>query len=197
MSSKRKIPQKITVKIKSTHIDFINDNYLLYTESAVKKGAKSWVEPYNKPVLKNHDKNTDPLGRVIKIIDPKGRTIQNGFNEMGQISEITDEFGLKTKVNYNADNQISYIEDNLGRRRYIDYKYGRAIKVTDEKNNMMRLCYNLTGEISKMKDPVGNITEFFYDSIGRPIRVKNAKGAESIIEYYPCLLYTSPSPRDS
>lgn len=60
----KNLPQQIQIKIKSTHIDFINENYLLYTESAVKKGAKSWVDPYKKPVLRNHDKSIDPLGRV-------------------------------------------------------------------------------------------------------------------------------------
>ena len=97
--SLKNLPQKIDVKIKSTHIDFINDNYLLYTENAVQKGAKSWVEPYKKPVLRNHDKSIDPLGRVIdyKIVTttaknepPKYLELTCTINDEGAIEKILD-----------------------------------------------------------------------------------------------------------
>ena len=37
----------------------------------------------------------------------------------------------------------------------------------------------------------------FYISLAGPITFKNSKNADEIIQMIPCLLYTSPSPRDS
>lgn len=143
MSSKRKIPQKITVKIKSTHIDFINDNYLLYTESAVKKGAKSWVEPYNKPVLKNHDKNTDPLGRVIgyKIVTTDAK------NEPPKYLELT--------CTINDDSAIEKILDG----RYFTVSVGsRASRIRcsecDQVINKDGLCEHKRGTYNEDGKPV-------------------------------------------
>lgn len=57
--------KSIKLKIKATHFNWINDNFLFYTENGVKKGASSWTDPYNKPQLVAHDKSKDPIGRVI------------------------------------------------------------------------------------------------------------------------------------
>lgn len=58
--------KKIRVKIEATHSGIINKNSWFYTPKGMKDGAKSFIKPYAKPILKNHDTSTDPLGRVEK-----------------------------------------------------------------------------------------------------------------------------------
>lgn len=64
------LPKSLLVKIKATHFNYVNKNHVLYTENAVKRGAKSWTAPYNKPQLIGHNTKGDPVGRIIdyKII---------------------------------------------------------------------------------------------------------------------------------
>lgn len=59
------VPNSILIKIKATHFNYINKNFLYYTENAVNGGAKSWTSPYNKPQLVGHNKKSDPIGRII------------------------------------------------------------------------------------------------------------------------------------
>jgi len=54
----------LLVTIDATHGGFINRNYYYYVPTSMAKATKSWLEPFPKPVLRNHNKETDPLGRV-------------------------------------------------------------------------------------------------------------------------------------
>lgn len=40
-------------------------NYNMYSAAELEKSLDSWVEPYPKPIIKNHDIETEPLGRVM------------------------------------------------------------------------------------------------------------------------------------
>jgi len=54
----------LLVTIDATHGGFINRNHYYYVPTSMAKAVRSWLEPFPKPVLKNHDKKVDPLGRV-------------------------------------------------------------------------------------------------------------------------------------
>lgn len=58
-------PKSVKIKVKATHYNYLNKNFLLYTENAINKGAKTWIKPYNKPQLVGHNKDGDPIGRII------------------------------------------------------------------------------------------------------------------------------------
>ncbi len=55
----------VDIKMRATHLEYMNGNSLWYTLKAAKNGGKSWVTPYNLPQLLHHDKHKDPVGRVI------------------------------------------------------------------------------------------------------------------------------------
>lgn len=57
--------KKLTVKIEATHSGIINHNKWFYTPAGMKDGAGTFVSPYGKPVLTNHDVYSAPLGRVL------------------------------------------------------------------------------------------------------------------------------------
>ncbi|RMG69765.1 MAG: hypothetical protein D6710_08240 [Nitrospirae bacterium] len=59
-------------------------NMRVYPGAAVRRSAKTFLEPYKKPVLRNHDFSTDPIGRVenakfIKLKD--GEAFLNDFKK--------------------------------------------------------------------------------------------------------------------
>jgi hypothetical protein len=62
--NKKYLPDSIEIKIKASHINFINKNAVRYTIDAVKSGISSWIKPYQKPQLIGHDKQSDPVGRI-------------------------------------------------------------------------------------------------------------------------------------
>jgi hypothetical protein len=59
---------KYIVTIDSTHCGFINRNNTWYVEDDMVKAVDSWVKPYRKPILRYHDKKSDPIGRVISAV---------------------------------------------------------------------------------------------------------------------------------
>ncbi len=88
--SESSLPKQILIKIKATHFNFINKNSLLYTENAVKRGAKSWTAPYNKPQLVAHSIDGDPIGRIIDYSVIKGKPSR---------SEPTDYVEITARIN--------------------------------------------------------------------------------------------------
>lgn len=43
----------------------MTSNYNNYSAAELEKALQSWVEPYPKPIIMNHDLNTEPIGRVM------------------------------------------------------------------------------------------------------------------------------------
>lgn len=43
----------------------LTSNYNNYSADALEKALQSWVEPYPKPIILNHDLNNEPIGRVM------------------------------------------------------------------------------------------------------------------------------------
>ena len=43
----------------------VTANYNFYGEDELEKSLDSWLKPYPKPIIINHDLNSDPIGRVI------------------------------------------------------------------------------------------------------------------------------------
>jgi len=64
-ASKGKDVSKLVVKIEATHSGVVNKNKWFYTPAGMKDGTSSFVEPFNKPILKNHNPEGDSLGRII------------------------------------------------------------------------------------------------------------------------------------
>lgn len=76
----------LDVETEATHSGK-NHNYCIYYEDSMEKDAESFTNPFNKPMLKNHDSYSEPLGRIK----------QSWFGP----SQLTDErsaIHLKTRV---------------------------------------------------------------------------------------------------
>ena len=53
----------LDVETEATHSGK-NHNYCIYYEDSMEKDAESFVNPFNKPMLKNHNDCSEPLGRI-------------------------------------------------------------------------------------------------------------------------------------
>jgi DNA-binding ferritin-like protein len=42
-------------------------NNRLYTAAGQQAGVSTWTKPYPKPILRNHDQKSDPIGRIISV----------------------------------------------------------------------------------------------------------------------------------
>lgn len=76
----------LDVETEATHSGK-NHNYCIYYEDSMEKDAESFINPFNKPMLKNHNSYSEPLGRIK----------QSWFGP----SKLTDErsaIHLKTRV---------------------------------------------------------------------------------------------------
>lgn len=76
----------LDVETEATHSGK-NHNYCIYYEDSMEKDAESFTNPFNKPMLKNHDSYSEPLGRIK----------QSWFGP----SQLTDErsaIHLKTRI---------------------------------------------------------------------------------------------------
>jgi hypothetical protein len=63
-ATKTKKKSGLIIEIAAIHVGATkNANY--YSEDALHEGVHSWTSPFQKPIIKNHDLMTEPLGRVI------------------------------------------------------------------------------------------------------------------------------------
>ncbi len=54
----------LLVRITASHAGRLTGNHALYLPAMMKVGITSFTNPYQKPVLLNHDEDSDPLGRI-------------------------------------------------------------------------------------------------------------------------------------
>jgi hypothetical protein len=55
---------KILTEIAAIHAG-LTSNFNMYTEEALTNSVGTWVDPYPKPIIINHDEFSDPMGRVM------------------------------------------------------------------------------------------------------------------------------------
>lgn len=67
-------------------------NNRIYPPDKMRKGVKSWTTPYKKPVLTNHDEDSDPIGRVINAKYTKTARAMDG-KDYQPILKATDGYG--------------------------------------------------------------------------------------------------------
>ncbi|MHA2069123.1 MAG: hypothetical protein ACXABY_32585, partial [Candidatus Thorarchaeota archaeon] len=72
------LPTTLGVRIAATHSGKVTENNGFYLPDRMREGAKSWLEPFPKPILLHHEKTDDAIGRVhnSKYVD-----ISEGFRK--------------------------------------------------------------------------------------------------------------------
>lgn len=134
----------VKLKIKGSHYEYINKNYYFYTKDSVENtAAPSWLEPYGKPVLTNHDEDCSPLGRVQDFY--LGTANSNG--------EPKKYVGIEVDI-----------ADEEGQQKVLDGRYftvsvgSRANTVTCSECGQLinedGLCDHVKGSLNDKGDPI-------------------------------------------
>lgn len=116
-------------------------NYNNYSLAELEKSLQSWVEPYPKPVILNHDITSEPIGRVMaakvdKEADGAGFVrLQIAITDPVAAQKVMDQRYLTGSVGGRAGKAICSIsgedlaaEDANGRPRMPKYKRGQVYK---------------------------------------------------------------------
>lgn len=103
--------KKYIATIDATHGGFVNKNNTWYLEDHMSKSTKSWLEPYEKPMLLHHEKKQDAIGYVkdAQYISTKNTAGKpQGFiqlkavvSDMNAVQKMKD--GRYRMVSINAD----------------------------------------------------------------------------------------------
>lgn len=56
--------QALDVTFESTHSGR-NKNHVVYSSDSMEKDSITWLSPFKKPLIKNHDMNEEPIGRTV------------------------------------------------------------------------------------------------------------------------------------
>lgn len=68
----------LRARIRMTFAGLATKNDAIYLPDEMFKGARTWTDPFAKPVLKHHDEMKDPIGRVIDVryVDTTNQAVQ-------------------------------------------------------------------------------------------------------------------------
>lgn len=91
------LPKAIIVEIEATHSG-ITRNWTEYIPEKMQKSAPSWTSPYEKPVLREHNRSGKTLGRV-KAYEYKKSELKPDAYTIKLTLEITDPDTIKDHLN--------------------------------------------------------------------------------------------------
>jgi hypothetical protein len=130
----------LIIEIAAIH-EGLTSNYNHYTAGELEKALQSWVEPYPKPIILNHDLNSEAIGRVIAAKmdkDPDGSffvRLQVAITDPIAAQKVLDKRYLTGSVGGRAGKAVCSIsgedlaqEDGSGRPRAAKYKRGKVYK---------------------------------------------------------------------
>lgn len=116
-------------------------NYNNYSAIELEKALQSWVEPYPKPIILNHDLNSEPIGRVIAAKMDKEEDgapyvrLQVAITDPLAAQKISDKRYLTGSVGGRAGKAVCSIsgedlaaESADGRPKMAKYKRGQVYK---------------------------------------------------------------------
>lgn len=90
----------------------VTANYNFYGEDELEKSLESWLKPYPKPIIINHDLNSDPVGRVIGARmdrEPNGTAfvrLQAAITDPVAVQRVMDKRYLTGSVGGKAEEAV-------------------------------------------------------------------------------------------
>jgi hypothetical protein len=130
----------LIIEVAAIH-EGLTSNYNNYSAEELERALQSWVEPYPKPIILNHDMNTEPMGRVIAAKMDKEADgssfvrLQIAITDPAAAQKVMDKRYLTGSVGGRAGKAVCSItgddlatEDVSGRPRIPKYKRGKVYK---------------------------------------------------------------------
>jgi len=106
----------LVVEIAAIH-EGVTQNFSEYTSSELANGLGSWYTPYQKPVIMNHDKSADPVGRIIGAkMDQEGDgtsfvRLQAAITDPAAVQKILDRRYITGSIGGKTDEALCSICD--------------------------------------------------------------------------------------
>lgn len=130
----------LIIEVAAIH-EGLTSNYNNYSSLELEKALQSWVEPYPKPIILNHDLNNEPIGRVIAAKMDKENDgtsfvrLQVAITDPVAAQKILDKRYLTGSVGGRAGKAICSIsgddlatEDASGRPKAPKFQRGKVYK---------------------------------------------------------------------
>jgi len=168
-------PESLVITIDATHSGYKNRNCFYYDSEAMKYAVKKdvWTKPYPRPLLKNHDMESEPLGRVVQARfidtgDGKGFTqLDVKVTDKSAIEKIMDGRYLTVSTSgvpmKDASGKFNFTlcsvcGVDLNRDDFCGHSRGR---VYEDDEGVMKMCFWKVGaidykEVSIVNTPADN-----------------------------------------
>jgi len=128
----------LIIEVAAIH-EGLTSNYNFYSKEDLEKSLNSWVEPYPKPIILNHDLNSEPFGRVMaaKMDEEDGSSfvrLQIAITDPVAAQKIMDQRYLTGSVGGRAGKAICSISgedlasESSGRPGVARYARGKVYK---------------------------------------------------------------------
>jgi regulator of replication initiation timing len=130
----------LIIEVAAIH-EGLTSNYNNYSAEELEKALQSWVEPYPKPIILNHDLSTEPIGRVMAARMDKEADgssfvrLQVAITDPVAAQKVLDKRYLTGSVGGRAGKALCSIsgedlasEDASGRPRMPKYRRGKVYK---------------------------------------------------------------------
>jgi hypothetical protein len=130
----------LIIEVAAIH-EGLTSNYNNYSAEELEKALQSWVDPYPKPIILNHDLNTEAIGRVIAAKMDKEEDgssfvrLQIAITDPVAAQKVLDKRYLTGSVGGRAGKAVCSVsgedlasEDASGRPRVAKYKRGKVYK---------------------------------------------------------------------
>jgi hypothetical protein len=132
--------QGLIIEVAAIH-EGLTANYNNYSAQELEKALESWVEPYPKPIILNHDLNNEPIGRVIAAKMDKESDgsayvrLQVAVTDPVAAQKVMDKRYLTGSVGGRASKAVCSIsgedlaqETDSGRPKLPKYRRGKVYK---------------------------------------------------------------------
>ena len=169
-------PDSLIITIDATHAGYKNKNFFYYDPQSMKYAVQqdTWTKPFAKPLLKNHDLESEPLGRVqaaryIDTMDGKGYTqLDVKVTDSEAIDKILDGRYLTVSTHgapmKDADLKHNFVQcsvcgTNLNQDEWCGHSRGQMYE--DEDTGREMVCFWKVGamdykEVSIVNNPADN-----------------------------------------
>jgi hypothetical protein len=161
----------------------LTSNYNNYSAIELEKALQSWVEPYPKPIILNHDLNTEPIGRVIAAKMDKEQDgspfvrLQIAITDPVAAQKVLDKRYLTGSVGGRAGKAVCSIsgedlaaESDNGRPKLPKYRRGQVYKGKLAFIDMQDISFKEYSFVNQPADGKSSVrsTSVLSDKDGKP-----------------------------
>lgn len=181
----------LIIEVAAIH-EGLTSNYNNYSAEELEKALLSWVEPYPKPIIMNHDLNTEPMGRVMAArMDREAdgtafARLQIAITDPVAAQKVLDKRYLTGSVGGQAKSAVCSItgedlatEDESGRPRVLKYRRGKVYKGKLAYVDMRDITFKEYSFVNQPADAKSGVRSTIIDSNGSGIAHSDSWVAKS------------------